>query len=321
MKRIEFLREDDLEARLEASLRRRQLPDYFLYVGAQGADNWLSLEESSDFPIASRLTRLLGRSLTAILRRLPNECTLAGLGIGDGRKERLLLEALAQHGRPSYVAIDVSGALIDQAFKNVAHVDCPKLGMVALTEDLPQLRRHWSSPSLLCLLGNNFCNYESDFLLKLIHSQLRSGDLFLFDCHLCPEIQGDDEPWRRQVEEAYRSGLNSRFNLGPLLGHGVREDQCQFVLSLDPVNMEQGRAYCTRKHIRILRSCHLTFGPRKLPLLAGERIQMGFTYKYRREQVEACLRRHRFNIVEQFLDDPNENMLILTRKGCVEDRG
>lgn len=314
MKKIELIRKDELEARLQACLEQRQMPDYFLYLGDSGVESWLTLSSSPGFPIASQLTELLRQSLPSIARHFSARFDVVSIGVGSGEKERILLEALESRCTPKYYAVDVSSQMVDEALNTVADMDIVKIGLVALFEDLARLRQFWEPPVLLCLLGNNFCNYDPDYVLKTVCRQLETDDLFLFDCNLFPAQPGGKELGREHVEQAYRSQLNVRFNIGPLVQRGLEPDSCVFHLDLLPTKTSIGTVYRTSKWLQISKDTVISCGPNKVWLATGDTIRLGFTYKYTCSQVRGYLRWHGFQEVELLLSPDGDNLLALVQK-------
>lgn len=314
MKKIELVRKDELEARLRACLEQRQMPDYFLYLGDSGVKSWLTLSSSPEFPIASRLTELLRQSLPSIANHLAGRFDVVSIGVGSGEKELILLEALESRCNTKYYAVDVSSEMVDEALNTVADMNIAKVGLVALFEDLARLRQFWEPPVLLCLLGNNFCNYDPDHALKTVYRQLETNDLFLFDCHLLPIQLEGGKPGLEQVEQIYRSKLNLHFNIAPLLQRGLDPVSWVFHLDLLPVETSAGTVYRASKRLQILKDTVISCGSKKVWLAAGDTIRLGFTYKYTYSQVRNYLQRHGFQEVELFLSPDGDNLLALVRK-------
>ena len=314
LKKIELVSKEELDNRLKASLEQRQMSDCFLYLGDSGVRNWRSLSSSREYPIASRLTELLRQNLPSIARHLSGRFDVVSIGVGSGEKERVLLEAIMPRCALTYYAVDISSEMVDEALNTVADIDVKKTGVVAFMEDLALLRQFWKSPVLLCLLGSNFCNYDPDYLLELVHSQLESDDLFLFDCHLFPVQHGSEELGREHVERVYHSQLNMLFNIGPLVQRGLQPDNCAFHLDLVPTETAVGTVYRTHKWLEIFKDTMISCGPNRVLLAAGDTIRLDFTYKYTRKQVQDYLQRHDFQHVELFLSPDTENMLTLVRK-------
>jgi len=320
LKKIELVTKDELEIRLGECLEQRQMPDYFLYLDDSGVRNWLALDSSAEFTVASRLTDFLRPNLPAIAAHISSKFDMVSIGVGNGEKERVLLEVLGQRLIPTYYAVDISSEMVDQALNDVANINVEKTGVVAFLEDLPRLRQLWNPPVLLCLLGNNFGNYDPGYLLETVRAQLQNDDLFLFDCHLFPSKREEQEQALEQMEQTYHSPLNVRFNLAPLIQRGVSPDDCAFHLHFLPVETSLGIIYQTKKWIEILKDTTVSCGPKKVPLRAGDTIRMGFTTKYTPSQVQGYLRRHSFQEVALFLSPDEDNLLALVRKQPTWDR-
>ena len=320
MKKIELVTKDELEIRLGECLEQRQMPDYFLYLDDSGVRNWLALDSSAEFTVASRLTDFLRQNLPTIAAHISSKFDMVSIGVGNGEKERLLLEVLGQRLIPTYYAVDISSEMVDQALNAVAHINVEKTGVVAFLKDLPRLRQLWNPPVLLCLLGNNFGNYDPDYLLGTVQAQLQDDDLFLFDCHLFPSKREEQDRALEQMEQTYHSPLNVRFNLAPLIQRGVSPDDCAFHLHFLPVETSLSIIYQTKKWIEILKDTTVSCGPKKVLLRAGDTISMGFTTKYTPSQVQGYLRRHGFQEVALFLSPDEDNLLALVRKQPTWDR-
>lgn len=309
MNKIELRTKAELEALLCKYFKQHQFPDYALYLGDSGTKNWLDLDNSTEFTVASSLTYLLRQNVPALARHLAKRLDMVSIGVGSGEKERILLETLVKRSDLTYYAVDISSEMVDKALVTVADMAIKKTGVVAFLEDLPRIKQLWTSPVLLCLLGNNFCNYDPDYLLATVHAQLKYDDLFLFDCQLLQQLR------KEQIERMYHSQLNVHFNLDPFIRRGMNPDDGVFHLELLPLETDLGTIYRTKKWLEILKDTRISCGTDSILFRAGEIINMpGFTYKYIRSQVQSYLHRHGFQEVELFLSPDETNLLILTRK-------
>jgi len=311
METIELLTPERIEADLARNLRAHRLPDLFLYVGDHGAEAWVGLDRSSTFGVASSLEALLRAELDAVIGKLPQGVSLAGIGPGSGDKERLLLGALHARGdRPAYFPVDVSPALVAMALDQVADLDLSATGAVAGLEQLPALADTLPHPLLVTLLGNTFCNYRPDTFFQALSGILGKGDALLLDCHLFrPEEAADSE--EDGVAAPYRSPANVRFNLGPLIARGVPADACRFDLRLTSEPTPWGEAYRTRKTIEILRDVAVQCGEETVPLASGDMLEMGMTYKYTADQVRDILADFGLPIVSEHFSDDGANLLVM----------
>jgi uncharacterized SAM-dependent methyltransferase len=312
------LSEEALERRLKRHLDRRELPDSFLYVGTQGARNWLALESSEGFPVASALTTLLREHVDAIAQRVGHCRDVVSIGAGDGHKEGILLEAMSHVACPLCHVIDVSRPMVDAAVAHLRSLKIEARGVTAFCEDMDALSPWWDRPVLLCLLGNNFCNYEPSELLSLVGRNLGSDDSFLFDCSLLPADSAQAEQWLRGVETIYNSPDNVRFNTAPLVARGMNPAGYRFELGLITVDSPWGPVYRTRKRIHILERATVRCGPDPVTFQSGEAIEMGFTYKYRLPQLRGFLEANGFGISASWSDAAGGNVMILARKRTAE---
>lgn len=315
---------EEIEGRLCECLKNHELPDYLLYTGTGGAKNWLKLDGAETFPVARQLKVLLEKNLDSIVRFIPTGMSLVSVGVGDGEKERIFLEALVRKnlaenpasGRVSirYYPIDISSEFVDIALEKVDNLPAEKKGIVGFIEDMAALKENWRLPILFCILGNTFCNYEPEFILQLVHENLEQGDLFFFDANLLPTEGSEAQSARKSVLGTYASRENALFNMYPLLQYGMAPDDFDFELLLAHVNSRIGVVYRTRKSLYILKDTELTIGEETIGFREGDVIRMGFTYKYTYDQIRAFLEICGFEILKAFLSEDRENAIILAKK-------
>jgi uncharacterized SAM-dependent methyltransferase len=301
-----------LEKKLQESLEKGMLPDWALYIKNAGAQSWLALDRSDDFPIASDLTALLAKSIPSLVSLLHPGSALVSIGPGSGGKERLLLEAGGSEKFRAYYAVDISRELLEIALNNAADIPIEAAGIVAFFEDLPAIRHYWRSPMVVCMLGNNFCNYKPADLFAAIADHCGSQDFFMFDCQLINEESGIAS--RKAIEKVYRSARNRGFNIAPLLSRGLDEKNCEFALDLITEETRWGAIARTRKTVRF--SCEATIrcGDREIVFPAGSTITCGFTYKYTVEQLQAIMDHYGFAPAREWMNTECSNVLVLAQK-------
>jgi uncharacterized SAM-dependent methyltransferase len=172
-------------------------------------------------------------------------------------------------------------------------------------EDLKEIMNFCSRPLVLALLGNNFCNYHPEELLQLIKNNLGSDDLFLFDCALLTKT--------KEITDAYNSGLNESFNLGPLIKIGLPAEKCFFELTLIDEEI-LGMDLCrTKKQIIFNDDCEVFFGTNKIQFKRNDKLKMGFTFKYRSRQLFHLLKLSGFEIIKTYFDELQGNVIILSQ--------
>jgi uncharacterized SAM-dependent methyltransferase len=309
MKKIELVSREILERELAWNLSRGRLPDHFLYLGEAGVNGWLALADSPEFDIARRLEGLLRESLAELVPLLPKGCDVVSLGVGSGRKERTLLEAMVERGaRPRYFPVDISSGMVDLAIAAVEHLGLEGTGLVAPLEAITGLYHHFGSPKLLCCLGNNFCNYDPDWLMGTLRGQLGEGDALLVDFHLVPE---NDAAAASEVLRRYGCELNRAFNLGPLVGRGLPAEACE--LSVGVVR-RPGLGFQTRKAIRLKERATVQCGEEAVKLNEGATLQLGFTCKFTPAGLRSLPPRHGLEPLASFTTQDGAFALLLLRR-------
>ncbi|AKB73749.1 hypothetical protein MSLAZ_0488 [Methanosarcina lacustris Z-7289] len=324
--KIITISEKSPEEKLYESLKKYEIPDYLLYTGADGTNNWLKLEGYGTFPVARQLKIMLEKNVASIIRFIPACMSLVSVGVGNGEKERVLLEELIKKNRAEklasekvsihYYPVDINNQFVDIALEKVKDLPVEKKGIVGFIEDMPLLKKHWHLPVLFCILGNSFCNYEPEFLLQLVHENLEQGDLFFFDANLIP-AQGsgeEEQSARKSILGTYASRENALFNIYPLLQYGMAPEDFDFELLLAHVDSRIGALYRTRKSLNILKDAEIRIGPETIDFKEGDVIRMGFTYKYTYEQVLAFLDICGFEVLKAFLSEDRTNTMILAKK-------
>ncbi|KKH46715.1 L-histidine N(alpha)-methyltransferase [Methanosarcina sp. 1.H.A.2.2] len=314
------------EEKLYESLKKYELPDYLLYTGAGGANNWLKLDESKTFPVARQLKIMLEENVASIVRFIPACMNLVSVGVGSGEKERILLEELIKKNRAEkpasekisthYYPVDINSQFVDIALEKVKDLPVEKKGIVGFIEDMPLLKKHWRPPVLFCILGNTFCNYEPEFILQLIYENLEQGDLFFFDANLLPSQGSGEEAQssRKSILGTYASRENALFNMYPLLQYGMAPEDFDFELLLAHVDSRIGALYRTWKSLNILKDAEIRIGTETIGFREGDVIRMGFTYKYTYDQVIAFLNICGFEVLKAFLSEDRTNVMILAKK-------
>jgi len=313
-----------MEERLCESLRSHELPDYLLYTGTGGAKNWLRLDRSEAFPVARRLKDLLEENIASIIRFIPACMSIVSIGVGSGEKERILLEELIKKNLAEktasgkvpirYYPVDINTQFVDLALEKVRDLPVEKKGIVGFIEDMPLLKKHWRLPVLFCVLGNTFCNYESEFFLHLVYENLEQGDLFFFDASLLPEPGKEAYDSKKSVLGTYASRENALFNMYPLLQYGMDPEDFDFELLLSYVDSKIGPLCRTRKSLNILKDTEIKIGSETVSFREGDIIRMGFTYKYTYDQITALLDISGFEILRAFLSKDGESAIFLAKK-------
>jgi hypothetical protein len=192
-----------------------------LYIGEDGARNWLDVLGESTYTLHSQDAYGLRPNRLAALERAEVR-TLVSLGPGDGEHDIELVQALRKKVPDLlYIPVEISRGLLDVAIRNLAaHVDVP-VGLLGDFERGPAflraaLDRFARRPILLSMLGGTIGNLDlgEPSFFRGMRALLRPGDSFLIDVPLAgPGWTARDDP--RLDKARYTPGFR-RFLAGGL---------------------------------------------------------------------------------------------------------
>jgi uncharacterized SAM-dependent methyltransferase len=311
LKIIKLITKDKFEQQLYNNLKKHQLPDYLLYINYDNTASWLNLDKSKDFPIASNLTTMLTKNIQDILKVTGQISGLASIGVGSGEKERIILQELCKKGlHLHYCAIDVNPKMTSEAIRKVSYLELDSIGVIGMIEELDKISPYWKSPAIIALLGNTFCNYNPYYITSTISNNINSNDYFLVDFHLFSNINKVQS--KRIIEQIYSTERNVLFNMSPLLKRGGHRENFKFNLNLITENIKNEKVYRTRKYLEIVQPCTITTIAGDINLNQGEKIELGFTYKYTKQQALGFLKKGGFELLK--VSYKNDNLLVICKK-------
>ncbi|MCO5383994.1 MAG: L-histidine N(alpha)-methyltransferase [Methanosarcina barkeri] len=185
----------DIEEKLRESLKNHELPDYLLYTGADGARNWLKLDESETFLVARKLKVLLEKNIASIVRFIPPGMSFVSIGVGNGEKERIFLEEIIRKnlaeepasGKISirYYPIDINNELVDIALEKVENLPVEKKGIVGFIEDMAILKKSGVFRSFSALWEIPFAITSQNSFFSL-SAKILSRETFFLRCKSSP---------------------------------------------------------------------------------------------------------------------------------------
>lgn len=311
MKIIELITKDTFEQQLYNNLKNNQLPDYLLYINSDTKDSWIELDNSKDFPIASNLTTMLIKNIRELLELTGQVSEFVSIGVGSGEKERIILQKLCKKGlHPHYCAIDVNPEMTSEAIRKVSYLELDSIGVIGMIEELEKISPYWKFPALIALLGNTFCNYNPYYITSKISSNMSTDDYFLVDFHLFSII--NHEKSKRIIEQIYSTERNALFNMSPLLKRGGHKEDFKFILNLITENIKNEKVYRTKKYLKVVQPCTITTTAGNINLTQGEKLELGFTYKYTKQQALGFLKKGGFEPLKVFYE--KDNLLVICKK-------
>ena len=185
----------------EAVLDGETVPAKFQFAEAEGGRRWLKLCKSRNykyFTTAKAQIRTHGGRLAEQVRKAAGTTAvdLVSLGSGDGKKDDILLHALADdlsgHDHAYYYPIDISDILLVEAVRYVSHnglkkerFRCkPVLGDFTNLSSLEGIISHRPNTNLFSLLGNALGSFDESEILDNIKGAMCPGDLILLEANI-----------------------------------------------------------------------------------------------------------------------------------------
>jgi dimethylhistidine N-methyltransferase len=209
---------------------QKELPSKYLY-DAVGSALFEVIGLLPEYGLTRAGERLLKRNAEAIVRMVGHPVLVAELGSGSGKNTRWILEALSRRNPTTYHPIDISGAALVQAERELDRIDA--VSIVGFEREyLDGLRevaaRRGPGENLLVLfLGGTIGNFDGDAgdeFLKQVRALLIEGDHLLLSTDLEKPV--------KQLMPAYDDavGVTAAFNLN-LLARINRELDADFDLA------------------------------------------------------------------------------------------
>jgi uncharacterized SAM-dependent methyltransferase len=274
---LTLLREQEIVVQLRKAFAERYLPEHLFYWLPSSVQAWVDLCRSTEYKNASRAIEVLKASADDIARRSGDVRTLCGLGCGEGSKDRILLDAFAQRGKPwNFIACDFSQALLELAVDQALAVTASGLAVKldVFNDDHLQLMarqaRNIGTPVLFSVLGNTLGAFDPKRFPARLKEMCNPEDRFVFD----------GEIFNPATLAGYDNPTNRRFAWGPLTGVGIGEDDGRIEFSTD--SLADG-LFAVKKHFIASRDIRVHVGGEWIEIRSGETLNMSSSIKYRND--------------------------------------
>jgi uncharacterized SAM-dependent methyltransferase len=269
-----LLREDQIAAQLQQALASRFLDEKFFYWLPPSVQAWVELTRSAEYRNSNRALQVLAANAASVVRMWPEAQSLCSLGCGEGSKDRILLRAYAETGRPlEYVAADFSQALLELALAGADSTVSSRRGVKFDVANDAHLRalRHQGVATIYAVLGNTLGAFGALHFPSRLREIMGPGDRALFDGEIFDEattLAGYDNP------------TNRRFAFSPLAGMGLTEHDGDLRFEL---RRGSGGIHEVAKFFIAARDLETRVAGASLRLQRGEKILMSSSVKYDEE--------------------------------------
>jgi L-histidine N-alpha-methyltransferase len=297
---------EDVRAGLTA--RQKTLPCKYLY-DALGSALFDAITLLPEYPVTRAEEAVLTAHAGNIARALVPGVMVAELGSGDGRKTRMLLQAILRYQADlAYYPIDISRAALERCRVTLetlpgVHVRVSEGLYLDGLARLEASRDPWP-PLLVLFLGSNIGNFDSTeaaIFLGHVRASLRTGDALLVGADLRKPVErliaAYDDP----------AGVTAAFNLN-LLGRINRELGGHFDLR----TFRHEARWCEaasrmEMHLVSLTDQVVSIDAcgQDIEFRAGESIWTESSYKFDPQQLEALLWSADFTPIAAWTDKEN----------------
>jgi hypothetical protein len=227
---------DDLLERLRLAVEGgEQVPAKFQFAQADGGRYWMKLCRSRNYRYFTRAKAVLRGNAKPLAESVGNAAgtaavDLVSLGCGDGRKDEMLLRALAAglaNGEYLYYyPIDISDILLVEAIRYIANHGPAKeryrckavLGDFTNLGMLRGITNYRHNTKLFSLLGNALGSFDEADILASVAGVMRPGDLVLIEANIG---EPDDSKAMLNARAA------NQWDLSTLAALGIPRDSCE----------------------------------------------------------------------------------------------
>ena len=298
---------------------KRPLPGRLLYKTEEGARSWLELCESPRYSFYSSSFNHFASAVTRVVELICQiskraDFDLISLGVGDGKKERLLLEGfLARLGTEAdlyYYPMDVSLIMIERTVKHLSRGAPirsaarqlrikPIIGDFFGIHSMDVVYNYRNSPNLFAVLGNTIGNGGEYELFDTLRYATQPGDFILLEINTDQSGANDStlvaSPEHRKVDLSpltaagyVVSSSDLRYDVfsGKDNGHSIVPDTVSIVATCDVVIKDQGAA-TIRTKVRTSVVHH--YQPEQFAAIAAARLAMSVVDKSENDGVGLVL--------------------------------
>lgn len=297
-----------------ASLRRRNLPTKFQYWGREETQNWLNVCKDPEYINWPLEIRLLEANLPKIVELVnPRVKNLISLGIGNGEKDKMILNAFLKDRPMRYFAIDISLYMVKAGFKTLRKVPAEKTAYIGDFEHLeklaPKIKKQTGSNNLISILGNTLGNLDQVATLNLIRRSMDRNDYLLFAVQI---LEKGEILHIGEILSAYNTKALQGLSFGAIMRSGLKKTdgiiEIEFGKNKLYPQLNTVEYFFTFKKDRTIRYLN-----QEINFKIGERIFTYYSYKYDKKNIAFLLNNNGFKIIKYSFSPGQKYLLALAK--------
>lgn len=297
-----------------ACLRRCNIFTKFLYWGRKETQNWLNVCKDPEYINWPLEIKLLNTNLSEIIK-LINPCVknLIGLGIGNGEKDKMILNAFLKHRFMRYFAIDISLHMVKAGFKTLRKVPVEKTAYIGDFEHLeklaPKIKKQTGGSNLISILGNTLGNLDQVSTLNLIRRSMDKNDYLLFAVQILEKGKVLDIG---EILNAYNTKVLQESSFGAIMRSGLKKSD-----GIIEIEFGKNKLYPQLNTIEYFftfkKDKTIKYLGHEINFKTDERILTYYSYKYDEKNITFLLNNNGFRIVKCFFSPGQKYLLALAR--------
>ncbi len=314
------LSQSEMEKDFLNQLRNRTIPSHLSYWGKKEAQEWINVCKSEDYEVYEKGVELLKKNVIPKLDILKDAAkkglNFLSLGIGNGVKDQLILEALLKLFKIRYFPVDISLDMINAGIKNMS-VDVETVGFISdfrfLRDISERIRQNYYPCHLISILGNTIGNFGQIEILNNLRKGMSKKDFLLIEITMRKEtgskMHSED---LTHILESYNNEYYKSFVFAPLEKAGFRRTDGIIEVEYGP-NQFYPKLYSIEIWFRLKKDKVAHYAGEDIVFKKDERILLYVSHKYTRENILELLDGNGFEVVKFIPSDDNYYGYMLCR--------
>lgn len=295
-------------------LRQRNIPSKFAYWGNEETRHWLDICKDPEYINWTLEVGLLEKNLPEIISLAGTKVgNLVCLGIGNGEKDKRILNAYLKTRPMRYFSLDNSLPMVKAGFKTLSNTPVEKtayIGDFKHIESLtPKIRKQTGKSNLISILGNTLGNLNQVHTLNLIRRSMDKNDYLLVSFQI---LEAGRILEIGEILGAYNTKTWHELSYGTIMRSGLKKTD-----GLTQVEFGKDKLYPQFNIIEFFFSLKkdktVKYGGREVDFKAGERILTYYSYKYDEKNINFLLKNNGFKLVKSFFAPGNKYLLALAK--------
>jgi uncharacterized SAM-dependent methyltransferase len=304
------LTEAEIAQEFAEALEARDLPEKFFFWSPRSVAAWTALTEEPILYGGLRETwKSIAAGAGALTAHFGGRIPVISFGAGDGRRDRLLMNALKDNGGEcQYFPVDASQPMLESACAGADDEDFETVGIkadISSPVHLVYCSDAAEPPRLFIMSGNTISSFDPMAEIRYIAQCLRGGDRLIID----GELYDEAKTLTRRENPSVRALI---FTLLGSVGINTDDGDIRFNHKLD--DRHEGLHLVTRS-FRAARDLSVSVGGQEISLERGERIGLNFQYTYTPESFRWLLRdQGGLEIIEEYASPDGRFLTAICKK-------